>query len=140
MYSLTHPALVAGGNVRPARLIALDATNPAVGNEATDPTVPLIGVSYEETRIVPGGLGDDGYCAIANEPLPYHGPLQTCNVTLGATLAAHVACTTDNAGRAVAAGLGSATTVWAIGFTLQAGVANDRVLFYVTSPWSIRTA
>lgn len=138
MNPLTHISLVANGNVSPARFIApvVSSTGGAKGVQASDPTVLILGVSYNETRFPPNSPADDGYCAIAGENLPYHGPGEICGLILGGTVSsANVPLTTDSAGKGVTVDTTAATLIWVGAISLQAGVSGDEVMVYVLSPF-----
>lgn len=133
MFPITNIHFAANGNVRPCRFVA--PAGGSLGVEASDPTLPILGLSYEETRYPPNSPADDGFVAIAGEPLPLLGPGQVGNVVLGDTVAANDPCTTDNQGRAIPVDTTATTKIWVAGFALVAGVVGDKVPFYVTSPF-----
>lgn len=138
MYAFTMPPFTANGNVSPARFIApvTSSTGGSLAVQASDPTEPIIGISYNETRFPPNGPADDGYCAIAGEPLPYHGPLQICGLILGDTVTdANTPLTTDSNGKGVPVDTTDTTIVWVGAFALQPGVADDEIMVYTLSPW-----
>lgn len=137
MSPITQIPLTANGNVSPARFIApVQGTTGQYGVQASDPTVPILGVSYNETRFPPNGPADDGYCSIAGEPLPYHGPGTICGLICGDTETnAMQPLTTDSNGKGVAVSTSATTLIWVGAFSLQAGVLNDEIMVMVLSPF-----
>lgn len=137
MFPLDQPHFVANGNVAPCRFIApvVSSTGGAKAVQASSAAALILGVSTEATRNAPGGPADDGYCAIAGEPLTYRGPGQIANLTLGGTVSsANTLLTTDSDGKGIAVDDTSDAKIFVAAIALQPGVAGDKVPVYVLSP------
>lgn len=117
--------VVAGGNIRPSRIVKISTAADNTVLEGTSATTRNIGVAQQGTRNPPGLASDDGFAAIAGENIGVYGPGSgMVPVQLGGTVAAGDALTADSNGLAIA------TTTEGdqiIGFSFQAGVANDIV-------------
>ena len=131
----TQPNLTAGGNIAPKRFLKLDGTNFQQAIQATNASVPLIGVSDRYTRFPPGSPSDDGYIAVSGDALAYRGPLSMALLTLGGTVTTmNTPLTADADGKGVAQAPADGTTAWYGAFALQDGVAGDDILVYVLPP------
>jgi hypothetical protein len=85
MFPLDRPQLIANGNIRPNRFLTVvsGAGNFLLVVEATANTQFIVGISGNETRYAPGSPGDDGFIAIAGEPVDYFSEGQIGQLKLG---------------------------------------------------------
>jgi hypothetical protein len=135
--------LTANGNVRPSRVVVgvNGSGNALLAVEAsTAGTLPPLGITTEKTRFPAGDPADDGYHAIALEPLTIATPGQRVPAVAGAAISdARSPLTYDNQGRVVTAAPAAGTKVWCIGWpTYTVGTAGEKVEVLVTTPfvWS----
>lgn len=137
MFPSTQPIYAANGNVSPCRFITpvVSSTGGAKAVQASAATQLLVGVSGELTRFAPGGPADDGYCAIAGEPLTYHAAGQVCNLTLGGTVTnANALLTSDADGKGVVVDDTADTKIFIGALGLAPGVAGDKIPVWVLFP------
>jgi hypothetical protein len=111
----TQINLTAGGNVNPARFIKQSAENTGILCAAT--TDRPIGISQGFSDRFPNDQTSTDYIAVSGRALPYHGPLQVCDLELGGTTTTTVAAgallSTDSVGRGITATVSnSSTAVW----------------------------
>jgi len=100
---LPRPVKIAGGNIRPCRILQITATKDQV-TEATAPTQPIAGVSLNATKYPPGSTEDDGYVATSGFAVPYYGNGDICFVMAGAAISDfQTPLVSDSAGRAITA-------------------------------------
>lgn len=93
----------AGGNISPKRFCTLVAGVPNQVVQASNKNQILVGISGANTRYTPGSPADDGFHAIAGEPVTLYGPFQRCLLKLGVTAVTDmtVLLTTDASGQGV---------------------------------------
>jgi hypothetical protein len=130
----TQPRATAAGNISPSRFISWQtgAGNEATVVQASAVTQVLAGVSEKYVRQAPGYGPDYTYIAIANEEVPYRGPLQIATLQLGGTVNGTVPLVTNSSGQGVAAATLGSGTLQVIGaLSLDSGVANDYISVYV---------
>ena len=128
----------ANGNVRPRRFLTVvsGAANADYLVEATAASQLLIGVSSDATRYPPGSPADDGFVAIAGEPLPYHGPGHMCQLDLGGTVDGTTGwlLTSDGSGLGVATAPSDGTTRYYGALALRSGISGDTIDVVVLAP------
>lgn len=142
---ITTPNLTAQGNISPRRWITSHAT---IFQGAIHPTAstnvaqPLLGISEAWTRFPPGSPADDGYIAIAGEPLSYRGPGQIALLEIGSTAVTvpNVLLTTDTNGRGtpLAPVAGTVTQYGAVALRAAAaasGSVYESIPVYILSPF-----
>jgi len=125
------PALYASGNVRTCRAVRQTggASGP-VGAECTAETQEPVGVSWEATKYPPGTAADNGYCAEANDPIPFLGRGRMANILVGSGgVTGGTRVISDSAGAAIA--VGAATTGWTIGIVQDSASSGDKVQILV---------
>lgn len=136
--SLPRPVKIAGGNIRPSRILVMTAAKDTV-IEATTHTLPLVGVSINATKYPPGSTEDTGFLATATLPdaVAYYGQGDICYVMAGAAITDfRLLLTSDSAGRATPAttalaSFGSSTqnaAVYTIGYPLSAAEAAGELI------------
>lgn len=114
--------LQAGGNIRPCRLLKIGAADNLV-IEATAATDVIIGVSAPWTRQAPYGSLDDGFHAIAGEPVEIYGQGEIAPVIAGSGgMARGGRITSDGNGQGVAASAGNGS----VGVALQTVAAGTK--------------
>lgn len=119
---------VAGGIIRPSRLLNPSTVADNTYLEASGATLKFVGVSQKGTRNTPYTGLDDGYAAITGETFHIFGPGETCPVQLGGTVAAGDFLTATTAGVAIATTTDGHFTA---GWTMQAGVSGDIIEMFV---------
>lgn len=130
--------LTANGNVSPRRFIVpvASAGNGQRAVQASGSTLPYLGISQDWTRFPPGSAADDGYIAIAGEPLPYAGPGMTTNLDIGATCAnCTVPVKSDGSGKGTPMLLTGTTAEWVGALLWRTAVADEVVPVLVLSPF-----
>jgi hypothetical protein len=120
--------LVAGGNIRPRRLVKVTATNSVV--ECTAAGDVPIGVSATGVRNAPYSTLDDGFVAIAGEPVFVFSIGATAPMQAGAAVAAGVRVMSDASGRGILA----TATNGAVGIALQPAAAADQIIDVLVLP------
>lgn len=114
MTSLPRMTKVSGGNITPARILALSATAETVV-QASVVTVPLIGVCINAFKYPYGSVQQvaSPYAFVSGDVVSYYGQGDICWVEAGAAITdLRVPLTTDGSGRAITATtiVGTATT------------------------------
>lgn len=123
---LPRPVKIAGGNIRPCRILQITATKDQV-TEATAATQPVAGVSLNATRYPYGSTEDDGYTAVSGYACPYYGQGDIAFVMAGAAITDYqTPLVSDGSGRAITATTitgASAVNTYTIGLPLSAASA-----------------
>lgn len=140
-YGFYNPSLTATANISPCRFVHQSAEGCCT--QSGNHSVPVIGVSGENTRYMPGSAADDGLHAVAGEQPTVHGPGQVCNVQLGANVTIangtqYLIATTD--GKAIAANLTCTTLQYVSALALQSGLTDDKIACVVLSPFIVKAA
>lgn len=139
-FGLTQLNFTANGNVSPRRFIVpvTGAGNGQLAIQASGRTRALVGISADFTRFPPGSPQDDGYVAIANEALPYHGPMEICNLDIGSTAVTDCAIplTSDSDGKGlpVSFAAGQTTGTWVGAVPMRTCAASETIPVLVLSP------
>lgn len=119
--------VVAGGTIRPSRVVKLSTAADNTVLESAAATSVNIGVAQQGTRRAPGTGDDDGNAALVDEQLGvYSCGSGQAPIQLGGTVTRADAVTSDGSG------LGVATTTDGdviVGWAMQSGVTADIVCF-----------
>lgn len=131
--------LTANGNVRPGRVVVgvTGAGNALLAVEASAAgTLPPLGITREHTRFPPGDPADDGFIAVAGEPLSIFTPGQEAIAVAGAAITnASLPLTFDNQGRVVTA-VPASGGQWCVGWpTYTVTAAGEKVGVLVVTPF-----
>lgn len=127
---------VAGGNIRPCRILVLDTTNEDKVVEATGVTVPMIGISANATKYPPGSTEDNGYLAQTGDAVSYRGPGMQAQVLSGAAITRlDYPLTSDSQGRAISRSipnpLGASNAyvpTWIVGYPIDTAAAANEII------------
>lgn len=105
----------AGGNITPMRFVKADGTTKRTCVQVSATTDIPIGISGQYVRNVPYSTLNDGYHAIAGEPVQVQNAFnRPILLTAGAAFNANVLLKTTNAGKGVAAGNNEYSCAFAI--------------------------
>ena len=130
-YTSPNLQVVAGGTIRPSRIVKISTAADNTVLESAAATSPNIGIAQQGTRRAPGTGDDDGNAALVDEQLGIYGPgsgLAPCQA--GGTVVAGDAITSDGSA------LGIATTTEGnvvVGWSLEAAVTAD-IFAVLTQP------
>lgn len=128
---LARPVKIAGGNIRPCRILALSATKDLVV-EATNSTTPVAGVALNATKYPPGSTEDNGFLQTAGFAVSYYGDGDICWVMAGAAITDfRTPLVSDGQGRAITATTitgSSAVNTFTIGYPLGAATAAGELI------------
>lgn len=127
---------IAGGNIRPCRILVLDTTNEDKVVEATGVTVPMVGISVNATKYPPGSVEDSGYLAVSGDAVSYRGPMQEAQVLSGAAISRlDYPLTSDSQGRAISRSipnpLGASSAfvpTWIVGYPIDTAAAANEII------------
>lgn len=124
--------ILASGNVRPARLLALSASVEETAAEATGVTLPLLGVSVNAYKFPNGSYEQVAipYTAQTGDAISYRGPGQIAQAISGAAISATASpLTSDGSGRCISATVASSgTRNWIVGFPIDTAAAADEII------------
>ena len=125
------PPKMANGNISPRRFITgvSGAGNGDNVVQATAATQVMLGVSNDATRYPPGSPADDGFVAIAGEPLPYYGPGMMCRLDIGGTVDGSTGwlLTSDGSGKGLATAPANGVSNFYGAYALETGVSGDNI-------------
>lgn len=128
---LSKPVYKAGGNVRPLRIITPSASVAQSATETTAATQRPIGITANNVRRPYNSAEDDGYHAIAGEPLQYFSSGEECDALAGAAISAlNTPLVSDSAARVITATLPAAEGVryWFVGWPLEPAAAANEII------------
>jgi len=127
------PAMYAGENLYPARIIAFSGTTANTCAHATGITSRILGITPPATKFATGSTEDaSGYAFQTGDPVGYYGlPFTRCKVQLGGSVPNLLTpLTATAAGKAVAfvPTTGTAGTLnWQVGYNLESGSSDELV-------------
>lgn len=128
---LPRPVKIAGGNITPARILALSATKDQVV-VASNATTPVCGVALNATKYPPGSTEDNTYLQTSGFAVPYYGEGDICWVMAGAAITDfRTPLVSDGSGRAITATTitgSSSVHTYTIGYPLAAASAAGELI------------
>lgn len=143
MFPISLGQYEANGDVYPRRFVVPTAgTNNRV-DQGTGVTLPLLGVTGDNTRFPPNSPSDDGKHAIAGEFVDLHGPGQVTNLDLGANVTdLSVPLTSDGSGKGTPVSFagGQTSLTWIGALPLKLGSSGEWIPVYILSPFCVHPA
>lgn len=126
---------VAGGNITPSRFVAQNTSYDSTVDNASVAGQRCLGVSQVGTRKAPGTGADDGYAAIAGEPVQVFLPGDVAPIMCGSGgVTRGQLIKTDANGKAVAASITGQSLQWVHAQALESGADGEIVNFLVLPP------
>lgn len=126
---------VAGGNITPSRFVAQNTSYDSTVDNASSANQRCLGVSQTGTRKAPGTGADDGYAAIAGEPVQVYLPGDIAPLQIGSGgVTRGQLIKTDASGNGVAAATTGQTLQWVHAQALESGASGEIINVLVLPP------
>jgi hypothetical protein len=128
----------ANGNISPRRFITGVAGSAQKAVQAVGVTLPILGVSYDKLRFPPNSPSDDGFNAIAGEPLSFHRHGEVASVDTGAAITdLTVPLTSDGSGKAIPVTMvGNTALTWVGGLPVDICANGEVCRVFILPPWA----
>lgn len=126
---------VAGGNITPSRFVAQNTSYDSTVDNASSANQRCLGVSQTGTRKAPGTGADDGYAAVAGEPVQVYMPGEVAPLQIGSGgVTRGQLIKTDASGNGVAAATTGQNLQWVHAQALESGASGEIINVLVLPP------